>query len=193
MLQNSPQSYRKERSDAPARVKVQALTSMLFVRPLFCRLVSEQVVNELGVDRSRGEQMQINIDITMHRLGCSLLSIDVMDVSGDYHLHVDDHEILKQRIDWNGKKIKVDPHKSDVGPEVRPHAGNETVGEDGATNTTAKEEPLCLSCYGAEEKQGQCCNTCDDVREAYRRRGWALNSNTNVAQCKHDEYLESLE
>ena len=84
----------------------------------------------------------------------------------------------------------MDPHKSEVGPEVRPHVGDETEGEGG--NKT-EPEPLCLSCYGAEQKEGQCCNTCDEVREAYRRRGWALNSNTNVVQCKHDEYLESLE
>ena len=73
-----------------------------------------QVVNELSVDRSRGEQMQINLDITLHRMGCSHISIDVMDVSGDYHLHVDEHEILKQRIDLNGNKIRVNPHKSKV-------------------------------------------------------------------------------
>ena len=58
--------------------------------------------------------MQINVDITLHRIGCSHISIDVMDVSGDYHLHVDDHEILKQRIDWNGKKVRAKPHKSKV-------------------------------------------------------------------------------
>ena len=181
-----------------------------------------QVVNELSVDRSRGEQMQINLDITLHRMGCSHISIDVMDVSGDYHLHVDEHEILKQRIDLNGNRIRVNPHKSkvssrapamtvgterdrgaererersrsgflttqlftdQVGPEVKPH-GNDTAG-----NGTSAEE--CQSCYGAEEKAGQCCNTCDEVRDAYRKKGWALGQATNVKQCEHDEYLESL-
>ena len=144
---------------------------------------SVQVVNELSVDRSRGEQMQINIDITLHRLGCSHISIDVMDVSGDYHLHVDDHEILKQRIDLAGNKIKVTPHKSVVGPEVK------DVNGTASKNATEAE---CLSCYGAEEKAGQCCNTCDDVRDAYRKRGWALGPGMNILQCQHDEYLESI-
>ena len=148
---------------------------------------SIQVVNELGVDRSRGEQMQINIDITLHRMGCSYISIDVMDVSGDYHLHVDDHEILKQRIDWFGNKVTIKPHKSEVGPEVKPHV-NET---DTSKNGTTVE--VCLSCYGAEEHPDQCCNTCDEVRDAYRKRGWALSQSTNVVQCKHDEYMESLQ
>ena len=47
-------------------------------------------------------------------MGCSHISIDVMDVSGDYHLHVDDHEILKQRIDLDGNRIRVNPRKSKV-------------------------------------------------------------------------------
>ena len=38
------------------------------------------------------------------------------------------------------------------------------------------------SCYGAEENPGDCCNTCDQVREAYRKRGWALMNIDNVAQ-----------
>ncbi|QDZ22636.1 endoplasmic reticulum vesicle transporter [Chloropicon primus] len=145
-----------------------------------------QVVNELSVDRSRGEQMQINLDITLHRMGCSHISIDVMDVSGDYHLHVDDHEILKQRIDLDGNRIRVNPRKSKVGPEVKPHPA------EASANSTVEVKEECLSCYGAEEKPGQCCNTCDAVREAYRKKGWALGQSTNVKQCEHDEYLDSL-
>ena len=152
-----------------------------------------QVVNELGVDRSRGEQMQINVDITLHRLGCSHFSIDVMDVSGDYHLHVDDHEILKQRLDWEGNRIQVKPHKSEVGPEIKPHVNETAEGEEEGSKNGTDTSRLCLSCYGAEEKEGQCCNTCDEVRDAYRRRGWALGQSKNVVQCKHDVYLESLE
>lgn len=33
----------------------------------------------------------------------------------------------------------------------------------------------CLSCYGAEEKIGQCCNTCEEVR-AGGLGGWAFAS-----------------
>ena len=28
----------------------------------------------------------------------------------------------------------------------------------------------------------RCCNTCEDVREAYRRKGWALSSIDDVKQ-----------
>ena len=75
---------------------------------------------------------------------------------------------------------------------MKPHL-NETEAEAGdAKNATEKVEKKCLSCYGAEDFEGQCCNTCDEVREAYRKRGWALGPSSNVEQCKHDENLESL-
>lgn len=32
----------------------------------------------------------------------------------------------------------------------------------------------------------RCCNTCDDVREAYRRRGWAFKTPDTIEQCKRD-------
>ena len=63
-------------------------------------------------------------------------------------------------------------------------------GTEGTNSTAGAVE--CGSCYGAETEPNQCCNTCDEVRDAYRRRGWALGQDTNVKQCEHDEYLESL-
>jgi hypothetical protein len=33
----------------------------------------------------------------------------------------------------------------------------------------------CGSCYGAAE-DGVCCDTCDDVRQAYRRNGWSFDN-----------------
>lgn len=50
----------------------------------------------------------------------------------------------------------------------------------------------CGSCYGAEANLGDCCNTCDEVREAYRRKGWALVDPLNVAQCAQDHHLTEL-
>lgn len=37
-----------------------------------------------------------------------------------------------------------------------------------------------------------CCNTCDDVKEAYGIRRWALPDLENVEQCKDDESLEKV-
>lgn len=42
----------------------------------------------------------------------------------------------------------------------------------------------CGSCYGAGEED-ECCNTCDDVKRAYQRKGWSFTPNMDVKQC-HD-------
>ena len=32
------------------------------------------------------------------------------------------------------------------------------------------------SCYGAESEDMPCCTTCEEVREAYRKKGWAISN-----------------
>lgn len=61
--------------------------------------------HELVVDTSRGEQIQIFLDVTFPRMPCSWTSLDVMDVSGDLHLDVD-HEVFKVRLDAKGRPIR---------------------------------------------------------------------------------------
>lgn len=41
-------------------------------------------------------------------------------------------------------------------------------------------EEVCGSHYGAGE-DGECCNTCDDVKRAYSRKGWQMPSLVNVS------------
>ena len=50
----------------------------------------------------------------------------------------------------------------------------------------------CGTCYGAEDADHPCCNSCDDVRAAYQRRGWAMLALADVSQCAHDGYLEAV-
>ena len=46
---------------------------------------------------------------------------------------------------------------------------------------------VCVcSCYGAESDDITCCNTCEEVREAYRRKGWAV-SNPKVSWKRRRE------
>jgi len=30
----------------------------------------------------------------------------------------------------------------------------------------------CGSCYGAHENESDCCNSCDDLLAAYKKKGW---------------------
>lgn len=52
---------------------------------------------ELVVDKGRGEKMEIHMNITFPRMPCELLTLDVMDVSGEVQSEVM-HGINKIRL-----------------------------------------------------------------------------------------------
>jgi len=47
----------------------------------------------------------------------------------------------------------------------------------------------CESCYGAETPEKRCCNTCEDVRESYRKKGWALSDVDDIKQVLMDSFF----
>jgi endoplasmic reticulum-Golgi intermediate compartment protein 3 len=55
----------------------------------------------------------------------------------------------------------------------------------------------CGECYGAPApdtaKKMGCCNTCDEVREAYAAISWSFGRGENVEQCSREHYAERLE
>jgi hypothetical protein len=104
----------------------------------------------------RGEKLQINIDITFYRMGCAVISLDAMDISGEQHLDVVTN-VFKRRLDAEGMPKEVHVVKEKLGGEAL---------LDLITNTGEKanaSEPWCGSCYGSEEDSSECCNTCDQV------------------------------
>jgi hypothetical protein len=66
---------------------------------------------------------------------------------------------------------------------------NAGLGESEAAKAAANRAPLppdyCGSCYGAEPYNGYCCNTCEDVQEQYRKKGWAFVNADSIEQV-HD-------
>jgi len=139
--------------------------------------------------------LRINFDVTFPHIPCSLLSLDAMDVSGSHQLDVS-HHIKKKPIDKNGLPVGLE-QKHELGhvlTEADIKAQNETAKAAaaalaaGAPPPPAKIDPTkvagyCGPCYGAEQTQGECCNTCDEVRAAYRVKGWALGDLARIEQC----------
>ncbi|KAF9097611.1 hypothetical protein BGX23_008337 [Mortierella sp. AD031] len=46
--------------------------------------------------------------------------------------------------------------------------------------------------YGAQKPESGCCNTCEDVRQAYSRSGWPFNHPETIDQCTREGYLEKI-
>lgn len=118
------------------------------------------IVQTLFVDTSREEKMNISLDIRFARLPCSSLTVDAMDVAGESQTDIADH-LYKTRLDLHGRALESESKKISLSP------ANKTKVEE-TTN-------VCGSCYGAESTTYPCCSTCDEVKAAYRTKGWSFD------------------
>ncbi|CAN6555384.1 unnamed protein product [Malus baccata var. baccata] len=158
------------------------LMFFLFVSELglYLHTVTE---SKLLVDVSRGETLHINFDVTFPAIRCSLLSLDTMDISGERHFDIR-HDIVKKRIDAHGNVIEA--KKDGIGaPKIESplqrHGGR-----------LEHNEKYCGSCFGAETSDDECCNSCDEVQEAYKKKGWALTNEDLIDQCKREGFIQKI-
>eukprot|EP00605_Chrysophyceae_sp_TOSAG23-4_P000903 GSChrysophyteH1.ASY1.ANO1.994.1 assembled CDS len=103
------------------------------------------------VNTSLGEKLTINLDISFHALTCAEAHLDAMDVAGDNQLNMED-SMFKQRLTSTGDTIvdKTAQRASDL-----------------------RDPNECLPCYGAESGAIKCCNTCQELKDAYAALGWS--------------------
>lgn len=142
-----------------------------------------EVSEELFVDTTRGTKLKINLDIVIPQISCDYLSLDAMDSTGEQHLHIE-HNIYKHRLNLNGEPIE-EAKKEDIATSTSKKL-NETKDE----KTEKPKEVLCGDCYGAKQNETHCCNTCQDVIEAYRAKKWDPNTSA-FDQCKNEKKVES--
>lgn len=55
-----------------------------------------------------------------------------------------------------------------------------------------REEHYCGSCYGGDPGESGCCNSCDEVQEAYNRRGWSFGDPEHIDQCVKENWTEKI-
>lgn len=142
---------------------------------------------------TRGIEMEF--DISLPEVSCSLINVDAADPTGQSQsLHLDvKHHVWKHRFKMSddgerqlliGSKSKLELGSTlldELHLEDMIYEKLETNKTD-STDVDTSEKDICGSCYGAGE-EGECCNTCDDVRRAYRRRGWVLKDLEGIEQC----------
>ncbi|XP_049812251.1 endoplasmic reticulum-Golgi intermediate compartment protein 3 isoform X1 [Schistocerca nitens] len=155
------------------------IMTLLFVSELQAYL-SPDISEELFVDTSRGTKLRINLDIIIPSISCEFLVLDAMDTSGEQHLHIE-HNIYKRRLDKSGNPVE-EPRKEDLGATI-------TGSQFSQDSNTTKE--TCGSCYGAGGPN-ECCNTCEQVKQAYRRKQWAIDKLLDVKQCQVENYSDKL-
>ncbi|XP_010690474.2 uncharacterized protein LOC104904004 [Beta vulgaris subsp. vulgaris] len=137
----------------------------------------------LVVDTSRGGTLHINFNVTFPEIPCTILSVDAEDISGERHFDIR-HDIVKTRVDAHGRMIEA--KKDGIGaPKIekplQKHGGR-----------LEHNEEYCGSCYGAETSDDHCCNSCEEVREAYRKKGWALTNMDLIDQCEREGFFQKI-
>ena len=125
--------------------------------------------------------MDIHLNITFPRMPCELLTLDVMDVSGEQQ-HGVAHGV---------HKVRLRPESEGGGDiDVRSLALHEDTAEH-------LDPSYCGDCGGAPppnnvQKAG-CCNSCEEIREAYAQVSWAFGDGRAFEQCEREHYAERLE
>eukprot|EP01118_Nematostelium_gracile_P008980 TRINITY_DN3001_c0_g1_i2.p1 TRINITY_DN3001_c0_g1~~TRINITY_DN3001_c0_g1_i2.p1 ORF type:complete len:222 (+),score=48.14 TRINITY_DN3001_c0_g1_i2:78-743(+) len=158
--------------------------SWLFISE-FIYYLSAEVQPQLLVDTTRGEKLRINMDVTFHNLPCAYLSVDAMDISGEHQLDVD-HNIFKKRIGKDGLPVPAGPQRQEkLGDNALKTAEGQTV-------PAKLPEDYCGSCYGTETVDKRCCNTCEEVQEGYRKKGWAFTNPDSIEQCVREGFSQKM-
>ena len=127
--------------------------------------------------------MEIHLNISFPRVPCELLTLDVMDVSGEQQTGVV-HGVSKVRL----------ASVADGGHEIDSSVLALHAPDNAATHL---DPEYCGSCYSAPAPAGAqkpgCCNTCDEVREAYASNSWAFGRGDGVEQCEREGYGQRLD
>ncbi|KAG8792332.1 hypothetical protein FRC12_006402 [Ceratobasidium sp. 428] len=103
-----------------------------------------------------------------------VLSLDITDISGDVRQDMT-HNILKTRL-------------SAAGEEIHDNTLNYRIQSEVEHTLKGRPKDYCGSCYGGEEPDGGCCQTCESVRQAYLTRGWSFDDPTMIEQCAAEHW-----
>jgi hypothetical protein len=166
-------------------------------------IANVSLVNHVHVMPQSPIGLEVSFDITFPRIPCALLASDANDPTGQgqsFHIDSNRHRVWKHRLDANGRTIGK-RSKFELGGTLLEEHQLETLQaakeedrqrrrtiiseEDGEDEEEADDEQICGSCYGAATEENQCCNTCDDVKRAYRQKQWHIPDISKIDQCRH--------
>ena len=150
-------------------------------------------MDHLYVNTTRASKLKVDFDISFHDIPCNILSLDAFDDTGSPQKDAI-HEIYKHRLSTLGEKQGF-PERQELGNSVQTEAQLEQLSTEEAAEAdklkVVVEKPEgCGNCYGAGAI-GQCCSTCDEVKQAYARIGWRFKPH-GISQCASEAFLANM-
>eukprot|EP01013_Petalomonas_cantuscygni_P039105 TRINITY_DN70430_c0_g1_i1.p2 TRINITY_DN70430_c0_g1~~TRINITY_DN70430_c0_g1_i1.p2 ORF type:complete len:411 (+),score=106.76 TRINITY_DN70430_c0_g1_i1:78-1310(+) len=152
---------------------------LLFTEVSYYRRVEREDHFVVDVDpHGHNSLVDITLDITFPAIPCDIISVDVRDAFGESKSNLIDHDIILTHLAADGTPIpNVARRSAPIGSPDKKADGKDV------RSLLEVPEGYCGSCYGAEDQEGHCCNTCDQVRLAYQKKGWSFSSTSGVEQC----------
>lgn len=141
---------------------------------------------ELVVNRDVNKQLDINLDVTFPDVPCGVLTLDILDLTGDLHLDVVQSGFEMFRV------VGDNEIKDDLPILSRVNEIEEVC--KGLTKEEAEQGKPCGSCYGAlnQDNNQYCCNSCEAVRLAYAVKEWGFFDGEKIEQCEQEGYVAKL-
>ncbi|TMW65761.1 hypothetical protein Poli38472_008403 [Pythium oligandrum] len=126
------------------------------------------------VDSTINEKLQINVDMSFLAINCKDAHVNAMDVAGDLQMNM--HQTIK--------KTRLDPNGRPIGKPIS------MVSSENAPKTQLPPG-YCGSCYDLPHPAGKkCCNTCDEVKEAFIHNDLSLEDADQKEQCIREGLAE---
>lgn len=147
---------------------------------------------ELVVDRDINKQLDINLDVSFINLPCDLISVDLLDVTGDQQLDIIDSGLKKIRLLKNKQGDVILDEIEDDKPALNNDAPLKELAK--GLPEGSDQNAYCGPCYGAlpQDKKQFCCNDCNTVRRAYAEKQWQFFDGENIEQCEKEGYVNRL-
>jgi hypothetical protein len=158
---------------------------------------STNFINHVHVMPQTPDGLEVEFDVSFPHIPCALLAVDANDPTGQSQsFHIDkSHRVWKHRLDSKGNPIGRKSrfelggtmlHSDDLKSKMEEIASKQQQQQqrEFISDEEVEDEEECGSCYGAGE-EGECCNTCDDVKRAYRRKSWHIQDLKEISQCRH--------
>ncbi|EGV62523.1 ER-derived vesicles protein erv46 [Yamadazyma tenuis] len=143
---------------------------------------------ELVVDRDINQKLDITLDISFPSIPCSMINLDILDVSGNVELDILQNGFQKYRILSSGEEVlmKNAPLIDSTPLEVM---------AKGLDKPEDAEHTPCGDCYGSlpQDRKQYCCNNCETIRRAYAAKVWAFYDGENIKPCEDEGYVKAIQ